>query len=278
VVVRGGFGIFYQHLAEIEAYGNPLGFTQTTNTVATTDNGQTYSATLANPFPTGLLQLTGNRLGLLQNVGQSISQLYIRNPNTPYSERFSLGIQYALPGDMILEADYVGNLGRHLVVTRDFNGVPDSRLETGTVRNDAMNAVNGLLTGAYPNPFQGINVPGTTQNVKSITGSQLVKPFPEFTGITGRDASGISSFNSLQASLQKRFSHGYNMSVTYQWSRTLEALFFLNAGDVKPRYGTSNTDYPQSLSIAAIYELPFGRGKSLLNSDINGPSAHNYKQ
>jgi hypothetical protein len=51
------------------------------------------------------------------------------------------------------------------------------------------------------------------------------------------------------------------MSVSYQWSRTLDALTFLNGGDAKPWYGTSNTDYPQTLSVAAIYELPFGRNK-----------------
>lgn len=261
LVVRGGFGIFYEHYAEYVQYGNPLGFTQTTTTVATPDNGITYTASLANPFPNGLVQPSGSSNGLLQNVGQSISQFYVRNPKTPYGERFSLGIQYSLPGDIILEADYVGNLGRHLVVTRDWNATPNSFLSTSPTRD---NATNGRLTANYPNPFQGINVPGSTQNVKNITGSQLVKPFPEFTGLTSRDTAGFSSYNSLQISAQKRFSHGYNMSVSYQWSRTLDALTFLNPGDAKPWYGTSNTDYPQTLSVASIYELPFGRNKMFL--------------
>jgi hypothetical protein len=51
------------------------------------------------------------------------------------------------------------------------------------------------------------------------------------------------------------------MSVSYQLSRTLDAVSFLNAGDAQPWYGTSNTDYPQTLSIGSIYELPFGHGK-----------------
>jgi hypothetical protein len=261
LVVRGGFGIFYEHYAEYVQYGNPLGFTQTTNTVATPDNGVSYSATLQNPFPNGLVQPSGDANGLLQNVGQSISQFYIRNPKTPYGERFSLGFQYALPSDIIVEADYVGNLGRHLIVTRDWNAVPNRFLSTSPTRD---NANNGKLVANYPNPFQGIAIPGSTLNTTNISGNQLVKPFPQFTGLTSRDTAGYSNYNALQVSAQKRFSHGYNMSVSYQWSRTLDALSFLNGGDAKPWYGVSNTDYPQTLSVAAIYELPFGRNKAFL--------------
>jgi hypothetical protein len=258
LVLRGGFGIFYEHYAEYVQYGNPLGFTQTTSTVPTTDNGITYSASLQNPFPGGLVQPSGSANGMLQNVGQSISQFYIQHPKTPYGERFSFGLQYALPSDIILEADYVGNLGRHLIVTRDWNATPNQYLSTSSTRD---NAANGKLVANYANPFKGIAVPGTTLNTSTITGNQLVKPFPQFTGLTGRDTAGYSNYNALQVSAQKRFSHGYNMSVSYQWSRTLDALTFLNGGDAKPWYGTSNTDYPQTLSIAAIYELPFGRNK-----------------
>jgi hypothetical protein len=261
LVVRGGFGIFYEHFAEYVQYGNPLGFTQTTNTVATTDNGITYSTSLQNPFPNGLVQPSGNANGLLQNVGQSISQFYIQHPKTPYGERYSLGLQYALPGDIIVEANYVGNLGRHLIVTRDWNAIPNRYLSTLPTRD---NAANGRLTANYPNPFQGIVVPGTTLNTANISGNQLVKPFPQFTGLTSRDTAGYSNYNGLQISAQKRFSHGYNMSVSYQLSRTLDALTFLNGADAKPWYGVSNTDYPQILSVAAIYELPFGRNKAFL--------------
>lgn len=318
LVVRGGFGIFFQHYGEYVQYGNPLGYTQNTSTVASVDNGITYSATLANPFPNGLVQPSGSSNGLLQNVGQSISQFYVRNPKTPYNERFSLGVQYALPGEIIFEADYVGSLGRHLTITRDYNAVPNSFLSTSPTRDTS--ATNTRLAASYPNPFSGIAVAGSTQNTTTISGSQLVKPFPEFTGLTGRDNSGMSSYNALQLSAQKRFSHGYNMSVSYSFSRTLDAISFLNAGDAKPWYGLSNTDYPQVLSVAGIYELPFGHGKPFFSTapkwvdeiirgfqaegtyrissgqpltfsgastvlrsgytlaDINGPSLHDYRQ
>ena len=267
LVARGGFGIFYQHIGEYVQYGNPLGFSQTTATVPTLDNGQTFQATLENPFPDGLVQPSGNSYGLLQNIGQSISQFYLHNAKSPMTEHFSLGIQYALPADMMLSADYVGTLGRHLRITRDFDPVPNSILSTSPVRDASMDAINARLSAAYPNPFQGIDVPGSSSLTgKTISGSQLVRPFPEFTGLTAGDEAGMSNYNGLQVSAQKRFSHGYNMSVSYSWSRTLDALTFLNPGDPKPWYGTSNTDYPQVLSIASIYELPFGHGKPFFAS------------
>jgi hypothetical protein len=71
----------------------------------------------------------------------------------------------------------------------------------------------------------------------------------------------MSSYNALQLSLQKRFSHGYNLSVAYTQSKLLDAITYLNAGDSKPWYGVSNSDYPRVLSVAGVYELPFGKGK-----------------
>lgn len=268
LVVRGGFGIFYQHIGEYVQYGNPLGFSQTTNTTATNDNGVTYVSSLANPFPNGLDQPSGNSQGMYQNIGSSISQWYPQHPDSPYSEHFSLGFQYALPAGIMLQANYVGNVSRHLRITRNFDAVPDSILSRDTTRTAAMSALHTELSASYPNPFKGISVPVSQSLFTSntISGSQLVTPYPEFSGVSAGDESGISNYNGLQVTAQKRFSHGYNMSVGYTWSRTLDALSFLNAGDLKPWYGTSNTDYPQVLTTAAIYELPFGAHKPFFSA------------
>ena len=263
LVVRGGFGIFYSQLGEYVQYGNALGYTQTTNTIASLDSGVTVRPdTLANPFPGGLTQPSGNTNGMLQNVGTSISGLFNQNPKSPYNERYSLGVQYQLPGDMILEADYVGSTGQHIRITRDYDALPDSYLSTDTTRTKAQTDNNTALTKNVTNPYAGITVPGSSSLTGStVAQSQLLKPYSEFTGITQSDPSGFSSYNALQVGLQKRFSHGYNVSVSYAKSRSLDAISFLNAGDAKPWYGVSNGDYPQSLAIAGIYELPFGHNK-----------------
>jgi hypothetical protein len=262
LVVRGGFGIFYSQLGEYVQYGNPIGYTQTTNTITSLNSGVTVSRNLANPFPSGLTQPSGNSNGMLQSVGTSISGLFNQNPKSPYNERYSLGIQYQLPGDMIVEADYVGNTGQHIRITRDYDPLPDQYLNTDSTRTKAQSDNNTALANPVKNPFAGITVPGTSGLTGSTTAqSQLLKPYPEFTGITQTDPSGFSSYNALQLSLAKRFSHGYNLSVAYAKSRSLDAISFLNAGDAKPWYGVSNGDYPQMISVAGIYELPFGPNK-----------------
>jgi len=267
LVVRGGFGIFYSHLGEYVQYGNPVGYTQTTNTITTLNSGVTVSTNLANPFPNGLTQPSGNANGLLQSVGTSISGIFLQHPKTPYNERYSLGFEYALPGDIIMDLNYVGSTGQHIRITRDFNPLPDSYLSTDTTRTAAQQAINTALNKAVTNPFAGIVVPGTSSLTGStVAQSQLLKPYPEFTGVTASDTAGFSSYNALQASVQKRFSHGYNMSVSYTRSRSLDAISFLNPGDAKPWYGVSNGDYPEVLSVAAIYELPFGHNKPFLGN------------
>jgi hypothetical protein len=267
LVIRGGFGIFYSHLAEYVQYGNPVGYTQTTNTITTLNSGVTVTANLSNPFPNGLVQPSGNANGLLQSVGTSISGFFLQHPKTPYNERYSLGFQYALPGDMIVEADYVGSTGQHIRITRDFNPLPDSYLSTDTTRTTAQVNINTALGKTVTNPFAGITVPGSSSLTGStVAQSQLLKPYPEFTGMSASDPAGFSSYNALQMRVQKRFSHGYNMSVSYTKSRSLDAISFLNAGDAKPWYGLSNGDYPEMLSVAGIYELPFGHGKPLFGN------------
>lgn len=273
LAIRGGFGIFYQHIGEYDQYGSPLGFSQTTNTIATNDNGITYVGTLSNPFPNGLAQPTGNSQGLYQNIGTSISTLFVQNPKTPYSAQFSFGFQYALPKDLMLEANYIGTLGRHLKITNYPDATPNSFLSTDSTYTTAQDALYRSMTATYPNPFYGISVP-VSQSLftgNTVAGSQLVLPYPEFTGVSGASWSGMSSYNALQVTLSKRFSHGYNMSVGYTQSRMLDAITFLNNGDAKPWYGVSNTDYPRVLSSSAIYELPFGRGKQILGgSNVPG--------
>ena len=58
-VVRSGYGIFYGSLGSFKTTANLAGFSQTTPIQPTQDNGQTFKATLANPFPNGLIAPLG---------------------------------------------------------------------------------------------------------------------------------------------------------------------------------------------------------------------------
>ena len=70
-VIRGGTGIFYFPYGIV---GNQApGFSQSTSLVASLNGFLSPAATLANPFPNGLVPPIGNSLGLLSGVGTSIS-------------------------------------------------------------------------------------------------------------------------------------------------------------------------------------------------------------
>jgi len=70
----------------------------------------------------------------------------------------------------------------------------------------------------------------------------------------------------MNVRLEKRFSHGYTVVGNYTFSKFLEATNLLNAGDAAPSKVISDQDFPHHISVTAIYELPFGRGRKYLAS------------
>ena len=81
------------------------------------------------------------------------------------------------------------------------------------------------------NPFQG-RLPGTPFNGATVPLQQLVRPFPQFAGITeDRRQLGVNDYDSLQFSLNKRMSKGLQFLVSYTFSRTEEEVAYLNTQD-----------------------------------------------
>jgi len=87
-------------------------------------------------------------------------------------------------------------------------------------------------------------------------------------------------YDSLQVKLNKRFSRGFQALVSYTWSKALDyqsGWFGAENGiggdaAVQDYYhpeaskGPAGYNIPHFLSIGAVYELPFGKGKPMLNS------------
>ena len=89
--IRGGYGIFYDVLGPNRINANQTGYSRTTSLTPSLDNGQTFVATLANPFPNGLLEPVGSGLGLMTNVGLNASFPYVGEVRTPRTHRWSIG-------------------------------------------------------------------------------------------------------------------------------------------------------------------------------------------
>lgn len=144
-------------------------------------------------------------------------------------------------------------------------------IAAGFVRSSGLYAgtanLNGYLSQTVTNPFAGL-LPGTNLNGGTISRQQLLLPYPQFLNVAeGQESVGKIWYDSLQLSVEKRFSHGLTILGSYSWSRTEEALAFLNPQDASPFKNIGSQDRPQRFVVSAVYELPFGRGHELLAND-----------
>lgn len=258
-VIRGGVGMLVDAI-QMPTPNQP-GFSQQTTITATNDSFLTPFATLSNPFPNGILQPTGSAKGASTFVGQGIT-LYNPNPLNPYSVRWEFSIQQQLPWSLVLEAAYIGNHGVHLALDKNADFVPRQYLSTSLVRDTP--TIN-LLTGAVPNPMQGLIGTGSL-NGKTVALQQLLMPFPQFTGFTVQKTNaGSSYYESLNIRLQKRYTNGLTLINNFVWNKLIDRLAYLNDSDLAPEKRLSGDSRPYRNITAATYQLPIGRGGHLVN-------------
>jgi len=252
-VLRAGYGLFYDSIGVNKTDSIQTGFSQATPIQASLDSGVTYVARTADPFPNGLIAAPGAAAGLATNLGQSISFFPVERKQ-PYFQRWSFGIQQALPAQFMLEATYVGSRGTRIGVTRQLNNTPAQYLSTSPVRDQK--AID-FLGQSFSNPFLGTN-PIYGQN---ISRGSLLRPFPQFGNVSVTDPIGYSWYHALQVRAEKRLSRGYTFQLSYTWSKTMEATEFLNSTDPVPYRSISSFDRTHRLVMSGIWEIPFGRGR-----------------
>jgi hypothetical protein len=163
------------------------------------------------------------------------------NMKNPMMQQWHLGMEYQLPRDTVVELSYAGSHGEHLYGF--YNG------------NQAM-----LVT------------PPNNPNPPSLDAR---RPFPAVNGtISTLRANTISNYNSLQAHVEKRASHGLMFDASYTYSHSLDdassaSLGSLNNADFRYQYnpgmeyGNSDFDVRQHLVVSYGWEVPVGRGKAV---------------
>jgi hypothetical protein len=262
-VVRGGYGIFFDALGVTNVHVNQTGFSQTTDMVTSLDNGLTYAADLSNPFPGGFLLPAGASGGLSTNLGQGIN-FFNENTTSSYMQRWQFAVQRELISNSLIEVSYVGNRGTRMLIPTgnggtDINAVPAQYLSTSPVRDQ--NAIN-YLNAQVPNPFYPL-LPKTSLASTTVARSQLLRPYPQFGSIGYATNDGYSWYHSMQVRVEKRFSAGLSASLSYTWSKLMEAVSYLNVVDPRPEEVISSQDRTHRTTLTWLYELPFGRGKAL---------------
>jgi hypothetical protein len=149
-----------------------------------------------------------------------------------------------------------------LGVSESLNALPAAYLSTSPFRDQAR---IDFLSQAVANPFFGLaDFAGSSLQGRTVQRSQLLVPYPHFTGIGTGFSSGFSWYHSLQVRAERRFSRGFTVHASYTWSKFMQAIEMLNASDLHPHHVISDQDRPHHIVVSAIYELPFGRGKKWL--------------
>jgi len=254
LVMRGGFGIFY----DIEdgalnlQFGGQPPFGDATNLYPL--SGGCGQITMPDPFtPCGIQ----NPYPFAQKGGvgtffiPKVSFAYVVDPTfrTPYSENYNFGFQYQLTPNTMLEAVYVGSLGRKLISSADLNfPLPSDEMrqfnQFGSTNIDCARPLSGCF---------GTNDP----NAALIDAGQL------FSNLSN----GVSNSQEFQLTLDKRLSHGFEARVAYTLSKTTDLTSGFRARSstyTDPLYygldhALADFDAPQRLVVSGIWQVPFDR-------------------
>jgi hypothetical protein len=134
-------------------------------------------------------------------------------------------------------------------------------------------ALGNQLLQPVANPFFGIITNGSLSG-PTIPYGQLLRPFPEYTGVEGvQPTTASSSYNAFVISANHRFSNGIQFLLSYTWSKYLtdsegpegwtngQAQSVQNWYDASLEKSVMSDDIPRSLVASYIYELPVGNGR-----------------
>lgn len=165
---------------------------------------------------------------------------------TPYVQQYNFTVQQQIGQSMSLQVGYVGNVSHNLYVQRDAN------------------------TPIY--------IPGAS------TPSNLNTRRPYLPGIYGAiyelETAGNASYNSLQATLTRRLSHGFSLRANYTWSKSIDTLSddptsistvgFVNSNNFALDRAVSSFNVPQVFSMSWVWQAPAFKRWGMLGSEIFG--------
>jgi len=279
-VIRTGYGIYYgMSRAQANAFAitpNDPGFDGSTAWIPTYNNAKlTPYSWFSNPFPNGIVPVTGSSLGLATQIGNTAQAPngFLRTMNnTPYSQSWNFGIQRELPASMLLNVAYIGQESTHQYfgIGGNYNVNHLGPEEDQHIGDAAwVQAMNNQVA----NPFYGI-IPNSSQTTSQYA---LDCPYPQFGNLDiASPPWANANYQALQLGLEKRFSNGLSFLVTYVWSKSIDddsnpgnaggsslgsAPAIVDPNNLKLARSVSQYNIPQVFQFSYDYQLPFGRGK-----------------
>jgi hypothetical protein len=286
MVVRAGYGMFVDSINALIYPPNQFGFSRTTNTIVTTDFGQTWLvgdprngvSPLRDPFP---VRADGTRFDTAPK--SALGGMAVAGRGFSYSDfdlkrarqhRWRAGIQRQFGAKMLLDVAYSGSYSDRVPVLRALSALPAQYWASGQTRNDAIatnlnsNVTNPFFIGNFADLAR--SSPVVYQNMSTLAfftsrttrKSQLLRVFPQMSSLTQPNAAvGDVRTHDLEVSLERRFSKGISFFAAYTRAYAQTADIFLNEFDPTPSSRESNFSRPHRLVFTGIWELPFGHGR-----------------
>lgn len=244
-VVRGGFGVMYAGAYDAAVpFVAIAGFSDSRSFVSP-DNGLTPAILLRDGVPSAPREALGPGFGAVV-PGQRTRlapDYFAPDHRNPYAMMMNFGVQRELAGNLMAEIRYLGNLG-HRIGGRTIN----------------INEIPPQLRGR--------------------TADQRLRPYPQYANVNWISPTwGNSSYHSLNLLLDKRFSHGLNLTANYTWSKFLDDVVAINelggqagasglqGGGHQSYYSRhldkalSGNDIPHRVFVSSVYELPVGANR-----------------
>jgi hypothetical protein len=233
LVLRGGYGIFYQHDVRIGSESvlgeNPPAFFD--QSLAQSAGSTTPAFFLKNGFP-------ASQFGP-QILNLTTLQIRAQDPNqrTPYVEQVSFGPQWEISQNTVLDVSYVGNFGRK-----------EDRLR---------NANQGIVTG-----FANLST-----NVNTLAGSHAYLELATNDGNTNYNGLLVS----LKRRYTKGLTYGVSYTFSKNFSDFVDNLTGgstpMNAYNYSLERSYSPFDVKHRFVANALYSLPIGNGGLILNNN-----------
>ena len=252
-------------------------FNVASQAVGNQNGGETPNSTvnyITNPvgaLSSAYTSLAGNRGPILYSTG--LSPVFVSQRDTvPYTQSWSMTLQYQPAQHTVLQATYNGAKGTHLI------GPFTNALNTPTI-GTIINAVQTHQNLGLSSP----NTYGIMQNnaLVSETRLQELNPYQNFYNQALPEIyprSGTMEYNGLYLSVNQRFGLGFSILANYTWSKTMDDVPDTNTGANSGGFGSAppqdpynphaewsvaSFDQPSRLKLGYTYNLPIGRGHLL---------------
>jgi hypothetical protein len=190
---------------------------------------------------------------------------YDKNNVLPYTINYTLNLQWQPTNNVAITLGYSGNRGRHSVIPLPLNepgiATPTNPIwgETATYGFEVLNQNNLFTDSNYYQYYYPIA--GEPWNTHDGGNTDFRTPFVGYNpNAADFKTVGVSAYDALEAHVEKRLSHNFQVGGSYTWSHSLDeqsdvGLFFTGDNPNKLRDSWASSDFDRTHVFSANFQV-----------------------